>query len=433
VRIIHSKHPSFEGLDLQSYQNRMSFPDYLERGFQDYYFEKSIGINRLFTAAGLVTFALFGIGDNWTSLSLSSAWLIRFGVICPLLGILLLFSFTRFYKPIMQPMASLVSLAVCLGSVAIMALARKEEVGVNFYFVGLMLTLLVIFTFFRLSFGYAAAVGWITFGAYQWIAIFRQGMLSDPNDIVIFAVSNFYLISVNLVGMAVNYFTQLSLRRDFLQQRMIEQERAKSERLLLNVLPAPIAERLKRGEAIADQFAAVSVLFADIANFTPLSERLPPEQLIALLNQAFSAFDQLAEKHGLEKIKTIGDAYMVVSGLPLPRSDHAEALADMALDMQKAMVHLRRNGLEGMELRIGMSSGPVVAGVVGLKKFIYDLWGDTVNTASRMESHGVAGEIQVSKATYTLLKDLYTFEARGIIPVKGKGEMPVYLLKGKNI
>jgi class 3 adenylate cyclase len=213
----------------------------------------------------------------------------------------------------------------------------------------------------------------------------------------------------------------------------LKAEREKAEGLLHNILPQAIAERLKKEQhtIIADNFAEVTVLFADIVGFTQLAAHTSPVELVNLLNQIFSAFDQLAEQHGLEKIKTIGDAYMVVGGLPIPRTDHAEAIAEMALDMQKAID--RFNAINGQEfnIRIGINTGPVVAGVIGLKKFIYDLWGDTVNTASRMESHGVTGSIQVTAATYQLLQDKYQWKERGAIQVKGKGEMTTYLLIGR--
>ena len=212
----------------------------------------------------------------------------------------------------------------------------------------------------------------------------------------------------------------------------LEEEREKSERLLLNVLPEAIAQRLKQGAGtIADSFESVTVLFADIAGFTKLSATVSPTDLVQWLNEIFSEFDSIAAQADLEKIKTIGDAYMVVGGLPHPRDDHAEAIAEMALKMQEAISLFNRKRDGNFQMRIGINSGPVVAGVIGTKKFIYDLWGDTVNTASRMESHGAIGEIQVTEATYELLKDKYEFEERGAIAVKGKGEMPVYLLKGK--
>jgi len=216
--------------------------------------------------------------------------------------------------------------------------------------------------------------------------------------------------------------------------RTLESERDRSERLLLNILPHPIAERLKQqveSEAIADSFADAGVLFADIVGFTALSSHIEPAELVRWLNQIFSEFDRLADRHGLEKIKTIGDAYMVVSGLPVPREDCAEAIADMALDMQAALANFNRIAGQQFSIRIGIAIGPVVAGVIGIKKFIYDLWGDTVNLASRMESHGLADCIQVTEATYDRLQSGYVLEPRGRIPIKGKGELPTYLLRGK--
>ncbi|HAG85719.1 MAG TPA: adenylate/guanylate cyclase domain-containing protein, partial [Cyanobacteria bacterium UBA12227] len=171
--------------------------------------------------------------------------------------------------------------------------------------------------------------------------------------------------------------------------------------------------------------------FADIVGFTPLSTRMPPKQLVNLLGAIISAFDQLSEQHGLEKIKTIGDAYMVAGGLPLPRADHAEAIANMALDMQQIITQFRTDKGEPFQIRIGINTGSVVAGVIGMKKFIYDLWGDTVNVASRMESQGIAGGIQVTAATYERLQNKYILEKRGAIFVKGKGEMVTYWLTGK--
>lgn len=217
-----------------------------------------------------------------------------------------------------------------------------------------------------------------------------------------------------------------------LSQLAAEQE--KSERLLLNILPKVIADRLKQNEkTIADSFPEVTVLFADIAGFTQLSARVSPQELVQLLNEIFCGFDLLVEQHSLEKIKTIGDAYMVVGGLPMPRSDHAEAIADMALDMQGEVDRFNAKHDASLSIRIGINTGPVVAGVIGTKKFIYDLWGDAVNTASRMESHGIPGYIQLTSSTYELLRDRYLVEERGTIEVKGKGEMNTYLLKGKKV
>lgn len=208
--------------------------------------------------------------------------------------------------------------------------------------------------------------------------------------------------------------------------------RKKSELLLLNILPQPLAERLKRGQrTIAENFEAVTVLFADLVDFTEFSTETSPTQLVEILNGIFSKFDRLAQQHKVEKIKTIGDAYMAVAGLPTPRPDHAQAIAQMALDMQAAIAQYNRENNSVFKLRIGINSGPVVAGIIGIKKFSYDLWGDTVNTASRMESHGIPGYIQMTAATYELLREEYLFEERGPIPVKSKGEMTTYLLMGR--
>jgi PAS domain S-box-containing protein len=212
----------------------------------------------------------------------------------------------------------------------------------------------------------------------------------------------------------------------------LREEQEKSEQLLLNILPQAIAERLKKNETtIAEYFPEVTVLFADIVGFTHLATIMPPIDLVELLNKIFSRFDLLCEQHGLEKIKTIGDAYMVVGGLPDPRADHAEAIAQMALDMQTEIARFNANNKKYFSIRVGIHSGPVVAGVIGIKKFIYDLWGDTVNIASRMESHGLSWRIQVSETTYKLLERKYLFQERGIIDVKGKGGMRTYLLIGK--
>lgn len=230
----------------------------------------------------------------------------------------------------------------------------------------------------------------------------------------------------NVTGLSLTAYLLLQY---FVRER--EREHARSERLLLNVLPGPIAARLKRRqEVIADRFPEATVLFADIEGFTPMSAGLPPERVVELLDDVFSAFDRLADERGLEKIKTIGDAYMVAGGIPVPREDHCEAVADMALAML-AECDGRRGGGNGLRLRIGIDTGPVVAGVIGRSRFIYDLWGATVNTASRMESHGVPGAIQVTERVYRRLRDRYVLEPRGTIEVKGIGPMDAWLLVGQ--
>lgn len=212
----------------------------------------------------------------------------------------------------------------------------------------------------------------------------------------------------------------------------LRQQQQQTEKLLLNILPEPIANRLKTQPGnIAENFAEVSVLFADIVGFTEISSQLSAIQLVNLLNQIFSAFDRLCDRYELEKIKTIGDAYMVVGGLPTRRHDHAIAIANMAIDMLEEIKHFNHENNLNFRIRIGIHSGAVVAGVIGIKKFTYDLWGDTVNIASRMESHGIVGKIHVSEDTFNLLKEQFVLEKRGDIQVKGKGSMTTYILLGR--
>ncbi len=240
--------------------------------------------------------------------------------------------------------------------------------------------------------------------------------IPDPVRIAFFVL--------NVMGVALTAYLLLQYA-----VRARDQAFARSEGLLLNVLPRPIAERLKRTPGvIADSHADVTVLFADVVDFTPFSERTSAERVVGVLDEVFSAFDRLAERHGLEKIKTIGDAYMVAAGLPVARSDHAEAMADMAVDMLAEFARLREALNLGLAIRVGMESGPVVAGVIGRHKFTYDLWGDTVNAASRMESQGLPGRIQVGEGTYQRLRERRQFEERGEIEIKGKGVMRAYLL-----
>ena len=241
------------------------------------------------------------------------------------------------------------------------------------------------------------------------------------------------MLALNVAVGGTIVFTLLAL---FAKQRQdaliaLRSEQAKAENLLLNILPRSIADKLKaRPQTIADQFTAASILFADVVGFTPRSERLPAAEVVGMLDHLFSHFDTLAERYGLEKIKTIGDCYMVAAGVPTPRADHARAMALMALDMVDAMRAKGAVGDLGMELRVGINSGPVVAGVIGRKRFLYDLWGDAVNTASRMESHGAPGRIQITRATFELLNEEFRCEPRGTVAIKGKGDMETWFLIG---
>lgn len=239
-------------------------------------------------------------------------------------------------------------------------------------------------------------------------------------------------INATLSLMMANITLVIFVRATYRSEKALEFEIHKSEELLHNILPTSIASRLKESSTtIADGYPNASVLFADVVGFTELSQRIEPAALVKLLNKIFSEFDDLVDQYKLEKIKTIGDAYMVAAGIPTSRSDHAPAMADFALAMRKAVNSAHIAGTEKIRIRIGINSGPVVAGVIGKKKFIYDLWGDTVNTAARMESHGVIDEIQITEDSYQLLKDQFHCEERGSVSIKGKGDMKVYLLRDR--
>ncbi|NND02592.1 MAG: adenylate/guanylate cyclase domain-containing protein [Acidimicrobiia bacterium] len=232
--------------------------------------------------------------------------------------------------------------------------------------------------------------------------------------------------AIAIVGMTLLVFAVMAY---FVRQRNLFQQQ--SDTLLNNVLPSEIAERLKRDSGmIAEQLNSVSVLFADVVDFTPMSSAMSPTQLVGLLDRVFSDIDGFVEELGLEKIKTVGDEYMVAAGVPTPRSDHAEVVAELALRIRD---HFAAGSVNGhrIEFRIGINSGPVVAGIIGRRKFAYDLWGDVVNTASRMESQGVAGEIQITGSTFGLISDRFLCKPRGTIDVKGKGEQETWLLRGR--
>lgn len=267
-----------------------------------------------------------------------------------------------------------------------------------------------------------AAVSW------QMNTIFASNAMPIPTNLK----DTFFVMNLSgtatILYIVMRYFQ--SQRERVLRALAIEQ--ARSDKLLLNILPESIANKLKAEVvSIADSHEAVSIMFADLVNFTQISAGMPPSELVNLLNQVFSRFDQLTDKYGLEKIKTIGDAYMVVGGVPKARDDHALAIASMALEMQVALREVAEKSQKELKMRIGINSGPVIAGVIGSSKFSYDLWGDTVNVASRMEHYAVPDTIQVTEASYELLKEHFSFKPLGPVAIKGRGEVVAYVLTGK--
>jgi adenylate cyclase len=277
----------------------------------------------------------------------------------------------------------------------------------------------------------AAMLAMLGLGLAIWLNItmpFSTGSMSEQALAINFTL-NFTLNSV------ISFFVIFYVARQAARaEAMVERERDRSEALLTNILPPPIAERLKDrtgGAEIADAYPEASVLFIDMAGFTALAGATTPDQLVRFLNGVYSHFDGLVERHGLEKIKTSGDAYMVVGGVPEPLADHAARIADFALEARDAMTGITDPLGRAMPIRVGIASGPVVAGVVGTRKFFYDVWGDTVNLASRMESTGEIGRIQVSPSTHELLADRFEFAERGVVEIKGKGPMRTWFLVGR--
>ncbi len=276
-------------------------------------------------------------------------------------------------------------------------------------------------------------IGWFAASvALVILEVALQPWLRSSNQVPLNISTLFWGVNFISVGgfLFGNLLSVLGQRDTALE--LLQAEQAKSENLLLNILPPEIARVLKNeNRTVAEYIEQASIMFADVVNFTPMSATMSPTELVSLLNEVFSQFDMLVEKYDLEKIKTIGDCYMVAAGVPRPRPDHAQALAQLALDIQ---AYVSQNKIQGRQLqfRIGINSGPVVAGVIGRRKFIYDLWGDAVNTASRMESHGAGGIIQITPITYELIKSEFRCEPRGRVNVKGKGEMDVWQIMGYN-
>lgn len=258
-----------------------------------------------------------------------------------------------------------------------------------------------------------------------------QPIVGAPNSLPDVVVIGFFVMNIGAVSAIAFVLLHYFVAQKDRALELLQREQDRSERLLLNVLPKEVAAVLKvENRTIAERFNAASVLFADVVGFTPLSATMAPEEMVRLLNEVFSYFDSLVEKYGLEKIRTIGDNYMVAAGVPRPRADHAQALARLALDI---IDYMKREDIPAdrtLLFRIGINSGPMVGGVIGQQKFHYDVWGDPVNIASRMESHGVPGKIQIASDTYALIKDEFVCRPRGKIEVKGMGEMDTWYLEG---
>ena len=383
--------------------------------------------------SALAIYVLFGLVDYAVVPKVFQyAAILRYGVMVPIIASLWGLSLTHHLRGIRPAVPALIAWTGAAHFLAV-GLAAGGTEGVCYQFFSVLLVLLPPLI------GRSSVVEafWIGAGCF---AILQIAMLMaiDPHPRVWMFLDATYVVCWGY-GIYGAWMYHTTARHDFWQGRIIEwqmeelaSERNRSERLLLNVLPRSIADRLKGGEQeIADSFKTVTVLFADISGFTVYSSKVTPEQLVSRLNAIFTSFDDMIAVYGLEKIKTIGDAYMVAGGLPEECADHADRVARFALGMLRVIDKVNEETGESFSMRIGMHSGPVVAGVIGKVKFTYDLWGDTVNTASRMESHGEKGRVQVSEACQALLSDRFETEERGAITVKGKGEMRTFWLNGE--
>lgn len=420
---------------LYPYADRLRFPDeVIETHFRREYFANTASTTRLALVLGLILYSLFGVLDIYAiPISKDIVWIIRYGIVAPVILMALAASFIRSLQKYMQAFLCVVVAVSGLGIVTMISITTEAEFGNRFYFTGLILISMWAYSLLRLRFWYAVLANVIIMIGYEYASIEMKKLLESETGIVIFTMHNFFFLGANVIGMFGSYYLERYTRRDFLQKYTIKAQRDRADKLLYNVLPKRIAERLKESdETIAEEFNSATVLFADIVNFTPISARFDPHAVVDMLNELFSHFDDLVDKYGVEKIQVAGDGYMVAAGVPTPRPDHATVLAQLALDM---LDYVREQeflgGRHAIEIRIGLNSGPLIAGVIGRKKYFYALWGDMVNTASRMESHGESGKIQITRETYELVKDDFECEYIGEIAVKGKGQMEAWHLLTK--
>jgi class 3 adenylate cyclase len=409
----------------------LSFPQReLEHIFRKRFAAEIVPRYRFLTALVVVIWLAFGLFDHRVVApeQLGAARVIRFAVVLPVLvGVWALsyapsHLFTRLWQLALAVGFASIGGAMLFYVGNIVPVFQGASTG------GIALVIVGGYTLVMMRFVYAAAVAGLLTVAVGVLQIDTHGIAGVTTDILINGMIWIYL--GNIIGIFSCRELERFRRSVFIQRMLIEREQQRAQTLLENMLPRSVADRLKRGEGrVVDGFDEVTVLFGDLVDFTRIAEQMTPGELVDLLNDLYSEFDAIAERHGLEKIKTVGDAYMVVGGVPLPRSDHAAAVVAMAVEMLDAIERRRAAGDHRLSIRIGVHTGPAVAGVIGTRKLSYDVWGDTVNVASRMQSHGVPGAVQISQTTADRLDDRYRLEPRGRIDLKGKGSVSAYLIR----
>ena len=385
--------------------------------------EAALSQQRVVGIVAIAFYAGFGVLDSLVVTDgLDRVLLLRFGIVCPAIAVAVAVTWQPWASRIAQPVSCGVVVLAALGLDVIPLISAVPD---DYSRTGTLLILMFLFAFARIRFIWAISTAPLLVAGYAGV----QAIEDAPLDEVLY--NDFFLLSFIVIGVSTSYTLERLRRLEFVRRRELAAERRRSDDLLHNILPEEIATRLRDNPAsIADSEAEASVLFADIVGFTPFSSSLAPAEVVRLLDMLFRRFDDLCEDRGIEKIKTIGDAYMAVAGLPLPSPNHATSIVELAFDMQREAAEVSPQWPSPLALRIGIASGPVVAGVIGRTKFAYDLWGDTVNTASRMESHGEPNRIHVSESTYQILRDQYAFGDPQTTEIKGKGSMTTYFLLG---
>jgi class 3 adenylate cyclase len=403
----------------------------LESAFRADYFRQNLGNLRFAFLGGAVLWVLWGLVLYPYLLALADKrfdLVMRFGVFIPVLLLAFGLSFTRSFERIWEWVA--VTAAIVTILVWVYYIGQVLTMPAEYGYVGLILITAFTYTLLRLRFvlvGLITVVGIAAYLPYVVSAVHIFGVTT--------VLATLFITTFGVLGGVVAYRTERSSRLLFLRERQLDRERDRSETLLLNVLPRVIIDRLKSerdGGHVAEALDEVSILFADAVNSTEQAAMVSPEEFAETLDRLFRRFDTLADRYGLEKIKTIGDAYMAVAGAPVPMADHAQAAADMALDVLEGAGRVRWPSGEPIVVRVGVATGPAVAGVIGQRKFAYDLWGDTVNLASRLEANGEPGRILVSETVAQRLADRYEFGPPRVLDIKGKGPTPARFLIGRS-
>ncbi len=417
---------------INSSQNKftLAFHDAaFEKDFREDHAQQTLPQVRKALIIAAVLYALFSVVDFIIFSSVQDEpWatlMVRFAFAIPSLVLAYIATYRLYFR---QRLQVLVSIIILISGVGIAGIALLyDSTFSDIYISSTFLPIFWAFIYSGLRFINAVITACILFVFYNLMFYFFSD-LSLP----VMVTYNFLLVTSVVIGMLGGYTIESYYRRDFVSGKLLEREKRENEKLLLNILPKHIAEELKTSTGtIAKDYEQITVLFTDLIGFTELSLRHSAKEIVAILNEIFSQFDALTDEMGLEKIKTIGDAYMVTSNLLNPEGDSAVRVAEFSLRIQPIIAQFNENTGYKIQLRTGIHTGAAVAGVIGVKKFVYDVWGSTVNVASRMESKCPVGSVQVTEETYALLKADFEFTDRGIINVKGVGDMRTYLLIGR--